>query len=348
MLKSINQNPGLNALPNFRSLGVMLRIVLLVNAAILFVALAEAASWKDVLTHLLGISTLAQPSLLIVLLLLYFLAPLLTTLAYMHSSIAVVMATLIVTLAVFYFELPLNESMQGNSGFHALRYGLLSTATALLLLFYFRIRTTQLTPALQDARLQALQARIRPHFLFNTINAVLGIIRSNPRGAETALEDMSDLFRMAMSQSGELVPIRNEIELSRQYLALEQLRLGDRLRVHWHIADLPDDALMPPLVIQPLLENAVYHGIEPMEEGGDIEVRLHRLDNEIHLEMRNPRIEHHVHRKGNKIALANIRERLSLLFDIEASYKVLMTRDSYEVDIVIPYVNTSPSRGATQ
>ena len=131
------------------------------------------------------------------------------------------------------------------------------------LLGYFQLRAKALSPAIAEARLQALQARIRPHFLFNSINAVLSLIRSEPKRAETALEDMADLFRVLMRDNRELAPLADEVELCRQYLALEQLRLGDRLQVEWHVKNMPGDALVPPLVLQPLLENAVYHGIEP-------------------------------------------------------------------------------------
>jgi two-component system sensor histidine kinase AlgZ len=215
---------------------------------------------------------------------------------------------------------------------------LLSATAAALLLGYFRLRTQALSPALQDARLQALQARIRPHFLFNTINAVLSIVRTDPKRAETALEDMSDLFRMAMARTGDLVPLRQEVALSRQYLALEQLRLGGRLKVSWHTEGMPDDALLPPLILQPLLENAVYHGIEPLAEGGTIDIRLTCEGNDLHLGIYNPRQIRGDCHEGNKMALVNIRERLSLQFDIEASYKVEAGGDFYRVQITLPYL----------
>jgi two-component system sensor histidine kinase AlgZ len=187
--------------------------------------------------------------------------------------------------------------------------------------------------------LQALQARIRPHFLFNTINAVLSIVRSDPKRAETALEDMSDLFRMAMSEPHELVELSREIELARQYLGIETLRLGERLKVHWDTQNMPADALIPPLILQPLLENAVYHGIEPLAEGGTIEVSLYLERDELHLEVSNPMQERTISRTdGHKMALSNIRERLDLLFDVEAQYNVENAGDHYRVHILIPYV----------
>jgi two-component system sensor histidine kinase AlgZ len=223
--------------------------------------------------------------------------------------------------------------------FRYTRHALAGIAVALILLTYFRLRVQALSPAKDEARLQALQARIRPHFLFNTINAVLSIVRADPKRAETALEDMADLFRMAMSEQHELVVLSKEVELARQYLAIEELRLGERLKVSWDTQDMPPDALIPPLILQPLLENAVYHGIEPLQEGGTIDVRLYRAGNELHLEVRNPAQKSTVASvSGNKMALSNIRERLNLLFDVEAQYLVESDAEHYKVHILIPYV----------
>jgi two-component system sensor histidine kinase AlgZ len=348
MAQSIIQIHKFNVLPNFRSLGVVLRIVLLVNATAILLAVAEASSWLDTLQRILDISTLVQPALLISLLLLFALSPVLSRLPYWYGSISVLLLEIIASLIIFYLEMPLNETPVESLTYSICRNMMLTIASTVTLLAYFRIRMTALSPAIHEARLQALQARIRPHFLFNTINAVLGIVRSDPKRAESALEDMSDLFRMAMEQSSDLVPVLNEIELARQYLALEQLRLGERLEVTWHIENLPSDALIPPLILQPLLENAVYHGIEPLMGGGNIEIRVYQSKNELHLEMSNPRQEHGRSKLGNKIALANIRERLDLQFDIEARYTVNVGKNTYHVHIVLPYVKEASSRGETQ
>ncbi len=156
------------------------------------------------------------------------------------------------------------------------------------LLAYFNLRARALSPAITEARLQALQARIRPHFLFNSLNAVLSLVRSDPRRAERALENMADLFRALMGNASQLAPLEDEVALTRAYLELEQLRLGDRLQVAWHINKMPGDALIPPLVIQPLVENAVYHGIEPQPEGGEISLNIYRSADKVHIVVRNP------------------------------------------------------------
>jgi two-component system sensor histidine kinase AlgZ len=220
-----------------------------------------------------------------------------------------------------------------------------SGTLAALLLGYFHLRSKALSPAITEARLQALQARIRPHFLFNSLNAVLSLVRSDPRRAERALEDLSDLFRALMSDTRQLAPLEEEIALTRAYLNLEELRLGERLKVVWFIDKMPSDALIPPLVIQPLVENAVYHGIEPHRESGEISLNIYRSQDMVHVVIRNPYAGEGNHHVGNKIAMANIRERLSLHFDLDATLKSELLGAVYQVHITLPYTRarTSPT-----
>ncbi|MEO6421209.1 MAG: histidine kinase [Candidatus Nitrotoga sp.] len=341
-VQSINQNTLSDALPDFRNWGVMLRSLLLVNGMVLLVAIAQATSWQDIVARMLGLSALLQPVLLLNLSLLFMLNPWLERLTYKKGTAVVLLLAMTVTLMVYHLggKLSLYTIVHGN--FYSGRNALLGSVIAGLLLVYFRFRVRVLSPAVDAARLQALQARIRPHFLFNSINAVLGIVRADPKRAETALEDMADLFRMAMAQDDDLVTVRQEVALARQYLALEQLRLGERLKVNWYTENMPDDALLPPLVLQPLLENAVYHGIEPLAKDGFVDIKLYRNGNEMHLEVYNPRQEQGGHHVGNKMALSNIRERLALQFDVEASYKVEIGKDFYRVHIKLPYVQEIP------
>jgi two-component system sensor histidine kinase AlgZ len=341
-LQSIKQNHLPETLPNFRNLGVALRSVLLTNGAMLLLALFHATSWANVVQQFIDGAALLQPVLLSCLLLLYVLNAQLERLSYRRGVAAVLSIVALVTFGIVQVAGDLYLPPFGQDEFSRWRYVLLGVAVSGLLLSYLRLRALALSPAIYEARLQALQARIRPHFLFNCINTVLGVVRADPKQAETALEDMADLFRMAMGHGHELVPLSEEIGLSRRYLALEQLRLGDRLKVSWHIEGVPNDALTPPLILQPLLENAVYHGIEPLAEGGSIDIRVERRANEIHLEIYNPCRESNKYRSGNKLALANIRERLALLFDIEATYAVERGKDFYRVHIVMPYVKREP------
>ena len=337
--RSIKQNALPDALPNFRNLGVTLRILLISNGLALLQALLQAQGWADVPLRMMQIATLLAPVLLICLPLLWAVQPWLNRLAYWRGVLAVNVLAAAVTLAIYYFGGDLYHPAGSPGGwFDAMRYLLLSVLVCATLLMYFRWRSQVLSRALHEARLQVLRARIRPHFLFNSINAVLSIVRTQPKQAETALEDMSDLFRMAMSDTRDLVPLRQEIELSRRYVALEQLRMGERLHVDWQIQDMPGDALIPPLLLQPLLENAVYHGIESLPQGGSITVALSRNGDELRLEVGNPCAPDTAPHPGNKMALQNIRERLALLFDVEARYKVESGADFYRVEITLPYM----------
>jgi two-component system sensor histidine kinase AlgZ len=163
-----------------------------------------------------------------------------------------------------------------------LRRLFLALTMAAVLLFYFALRAKALSPAIVEARLQALQAGIRPDFLCDRITAVLSLVRSEPRRAESALEDMADLFRVLMADNRQLTPLVDEVALCRQYLDLEKLRLGDRLCIDWHVDNMPRDALVPPLVLQPLLENAVHHGIEPSSARGVIAINIFLRRGEVH------------------------------------------------------------------
>ena len=340
MIASIKQNPSTIpiGLPDFRNLGVSLRILLLANAMAAVAAALRSETWPRAWQELLEISSAMQPVLLLCLLILYALNRWLHRLPY-HLAAALVIAlamalTVGINLLAGHLLGPGFAPSTGRSWFFAL---VISGA----LLIYFDLRGRALSPAITEARLQALQARIRPHFLFNSINAVLSLIRSDPRRAETALEDMADLFRVLMADNRSLVPLQDEVALCRQYLDLEKLRLEDRLQLDWRIDEMPGDALIPPLLLQPLLENAVYHGIEPFQEGGLIRIELFRRGKEVHMVLTNPFRAEGDHHSGNRMALANIRERLALHFDAEAQLNTEVSADHYRVHIIMPY-RTSP------
>ena len=166
---------------------------------------------------------------------------------------------------------------------------------------------------------------------------MLALIRSDPRRAERTLEDLADLFRALMSDGRSLVRLADEISLIERYAAIEQLRLGERLRMSWDMDQAPVDALLPPLVLQPLLENAVYHGVEPGTGIGDVLVRIERLGNRVHVLIENPSHEGGGTRAGNHMALDNIRERLMLFFDADARLETKVESGRYRVEIDMPY-----------
>jgi two-component system sensor histidine kinase AlgZ len=218
---------------------------------------------------------------------------------------------------------------------------------AIALLHYFRLLAKAYSPALAEARLQALQARIRPHFLFNSLNMVLSLIRRDPKRAERALEDLSDLFRTLMSEPRQFVRLADEISLLERYAELEQLRLGERLRIVWELDAAPVDALLPPLVLQPLLENAVHHGVEPGTGPGTVLVRIERRGDRVHARIENPYFEEQQRRAGNRMALENIRERLLLFFDAEARIRTTTADSVYCVEIEMPYRIDAPANART-
>ena len=181
-----------------------------------------------------------------------------------------------------------------------------------------------------------MQARIRPHFLFNSINAVLSLIRAEPKRAERMLEDMSELFRVLMADNRKLTPLADEITLCKRYLEIEDIRLGDRLVVVWKIDSIPADALVPPLILQPLVENAVYHGIEPRQVPGTLTIEITSKGKQFRIQLTNPYQTGSTHVSGNRMAIANIRERLQLHFDAEASLKAEVKDETYVVTITLP------------
>jgi len=214
---------------------------------------------------------------------------------------------------------------------------LLAAGAALALTEIFRLRARAYSPSFSEARLQALQARIRPHFLFNSLNAVLGLMRSDPRRAEATLENLADLFRVFMRDARDLVALDDEVITCKEYLAIEQLRLGDRLKVEWHLEEMPGDALLPSLLLQPLIENAVHHGIEPSSQTGVITISASRLGERVRVEILNPLLQEQPVRPGNQMALSNVRERLMLLYDMEAELKTGAQGETYRIEIEFPY-----------
>jgi two-component system sensor histidine kinase AlgZ len=193
------------------------------------------------------------------------------------------------------------------------------------------------------ARIQALQARIRPHFLFNSMNTIAALTRSQPELAETAIEDLSDLFRASLSQADERTTLGDEIDLARRYLNIEALRLGERLAVDWDLDALPMNLKAAPLMLQPLLENAIYHGIEPIPAGGTIRVvgRLHGGVVEIEISNPVPDDGSGTPHRGSQIAQENIRQRLRLAFGESARMETALREGQYHVALRYPGVKLS-------
>jgi two-component system sensor histidine kinase AlgZ len=194
-----------------------------------------------------------------------------------------------------------------------------------------------------QARVHALQARIRPHFLFNSMNTIASLTRSDAARAEEAVQDLADLFRATLSEKRAQITLAEEIEVAQTYQRIEKLRLGERLQVDWNTQALPRDAIVPSLLIQPLLENAIYHGIEPRPDGGTVTVSGEHANGLVTIVVRNPLPTGAVARDGNRLALSNIRERLTLLYDARATIKAGRFDDEYIVTLRFPYLK-EPTR----
>lgn len=188
-----------------------------------------------------------------------------------------------------------------------------------------------------QARLEALQARIRPHFLFNCMNTIASLTRTDPRAAERAVEDLADLFRASMGEAHSLVTFDEEFDLVRGYLNIETSRLGSRLKTEWDIEALPSSARIPLLTLQPLVENAIYHGIEPLRKGGVIEISVVCADGCAKISIVNPVTDAtSPHHRGNRLAQENVKQRLIAHFGDRGGLEIEATDDKYRVTVTVP------------
>jgi two-component system sensor histidine kinase AlgZ len=216
---------------------------------------------------------------------------------------------------------------------------LLAMLTTLIVLryFYLQHQWQQQQEAELQARLSSLQSRIQPHFLFNSMNTIASLIASDPQRAEDAVLDLSELFRASLSTSEQLIPLQRELELCQRYLDIEALRLGDRLQLQWHIADGLQNQAIPPLTLQPLVENAIYHGIQPRAQGGIVRVEAQASGDFVYLLVQNPKPEPgHSGHHGNRMALNNIQARIQALFGDRAVLKNSHQGDIYTVTLRLP------------
>ena len=204
--------------------------------------------------------------------------------------------------------------------------------------FYMQQQLRKRLQAEASARLDALHARIRPHFLFNSMNTIASLIGTHPEQAEEAVEDLSDLFRASLGKENHFLPLSEELYLTKRYLHMEGLRLGERLEVEWQIAADVESLPLPPLTLQPLVENAVYHGIEPRPEGGTVVIGAARTGNRLQLWVSNPLVEGTPasQRNGNRVALDNIRERLAAHYGDEAQLTMESEAGRMVVRIILP------------
>jgi two-component system sensor histidine kinase AlgZ len=214
-------------------------------------------------------------------------------------------------------------------------------SVALLRYLFIRAQWRAQVLAQSEARVQALQARIRPHFLFNSLNTIASLIPEDPANAERATEDLADLFRGSMRRADSLISLSEELSLVRKYLDMEQRRLGDRLRVDWQVSELPQSASVLPLTLQPLVENAVAHGIQPRTDGGEVRVYGRSEKENVVITICNPLAPKNNSNRGNGMALVNIRERLELAFGPAASLITHQDDEQFFAVLSLPYVENT-------
>lgn len=208
-------------------------------------------------------------------------------------------------------------------------------ALGLVMHQWLRMRALARTPADTEAKLAELQSRIRPHFLFNTLNSALALVRLDPQRAESVLEDLAELFRVALTETGESVTLDEEVDLARRYLAIEQIRFGSRLNVSWDLDPAAGSARMPPLLLQPLVENAVRHGVETADDGGTIRVRTRVKAGRAVISILNS-VPTTLSRPGQGMALRNVQDRLRLMHDVTAQFESRRDADTFRVRVVVP------------
>lgn len=262
----------------------------------------------------------------------------------LYSFALVTAVTMVVSEAAYWLGQHTDLILAAREGWYSefvirnLTISAIVTAVALRY-FYVQHQLKKNIEAEADARLQALQARVRPHFLFNSMNTIASLTRSQPALAEEVVEDLADLFRVNLADARTRIPLKEELALTRRYLHIEQLRLGERLQVMEDL-QVPDDADVPMLTIQPLVENAVYHGIEPHPDGGTICIKGWLGDDgNIVITVSNPHPgqDHGRQRQGHHMALDNVRQRLHAHFADQGRLTVQHGDQSYEVTLTFPY-----------
>lgn len=225
-----------------------------------------------------------------------------------------------------------------HSGFILRTFAISSIVIALAMRYLYISSEWRRSVVLEaQARVSALQALIRPHFLFNSMNTIASLTRTDPSRAEEAVEDLADLLRVNLSGPKDRTTLKEELEVAAIYQRIEKLRLGERLNVKWNVGELPMRALIPSLTIQPLLENAIYHGIELLPEGGEVTVNGVRSDDDLEIEIRNPvPTDQSASKSGNQMALTNIRQRFELAYGTKATVSVENTDDAFSVKLRFP------------
>ena len=311
--------------------GVVLRAVLFVESVVAVGAMFSAASLADWMARLSLLTGAALPATLVWLIAACSLKRVLARLTsawQQAAGIALGMGAGLYGGAV----LTLAGTLESTPWLACAFSGALLSA---ILVAALALRARGTTPAATAARLGELQARIRPHFLFNTLNSAIALVRAEPAKAEALLEDLSDLFRHALMEQGPFVTLADEIALAQRYLAIEQVRFGERIQVQWVLDPLAKHAKLPPLLLQPLVENAVKHGVEPSASGAQIKISTQRRGSVVLIKVTNT-VPIGESTRGSGVALDNVRDRLNLLHDVQSQFRSGLKDGVFQVRIEVP------------
>ena len=319
--------------------GVVLRAVLFVHLAIALGLMFGAAGFEAWLTQLALATGVALPGVLFWLVLSCVFRDQLAALPVPAQWVAAVTLGAVCAGGTWALQafvgLGVLAEDQGYAPRRWLAPTLAGAAFSAALFYWLRLRAIAQGPADTSARLAELQSRIRPHFLFNTLNTAIALARVDPARTEGLLEDLAELFRVALAEPDAAVTLGSEVELAQRYLAIEQIRFGARLGVSWDLDPATAQARVPALLLQPLVENAVRHGVEPAPDGGTISVRTRLKRGHAVITIDNT-LRTRVSRPGAGMALRNVRERLHLMHDVAASFDAQVDGDMYRVRIVVP------------
>jgi two-component system sensor histidine kinase AlgZ len=341
--KSITGAKNTTYLPDFCNGDVFLRLLLVVELIAIVFALVSFGG-GDLAIHIGLISVAMLWAGLTTALLLCLIRRQGWLGNHLRATLITFAVTLLMTLLVSIMSLAVGGALNFGPTAQDVGYTLtrnLAVAAILVGLalryFYLHYESDLRLKVQARARLQALQARIRPHFLFNSMNTIASLTHDQPDLAEQAIENLSDLFRASLAAESS-ISLQQELELTRSYIDLEALRLGERLTVNWRLPEEEPTLNLPALTLQPLVENAIYHGIEPLASGGAIEIEIVPGNGHIEISISNPVMTKQSgrQREGNRMALENIRERLDLAFSGAATMTVNETETRYTVKLNIP------------
>ncbi len=334
--------PDAAFLPDFCEQGNLLRTMLVAELLAFVIVAAQSGPWLERLQILALVSLFVQWVALVDIALLCMLQ---RQLARLDDRLAAALAFALLQAVTVGFTLiahALAARMGLPTGARSLtsmlaEHGIISAIVSAIALRYFYVTAQwrRNVEAEAQSRVQALQARIRPHFLFNSMNTIASLTRSAPIQAEEAVEDLAELFRASLAERGTLT-LDEELGLVASYLRIEGQRLAGRLSVDWAHDPATGTAELPALTLQPLVENAVYHGAEQSAGGARIAIRTRREHDAIEIEIDNPRPRAASPREGHRMAQDNVRQRLALAFGEDASLSVRDDGERYRVTVRIP------------